>query len=639
MNIQAQCCGLAILFCIHYFYLHQRKIGLKSETIFNIFLWVTTFGIVFDILSILVIRAGNVPQPIIDLVGKIYVILLICAAYSAIMYLLADFYMSNVLRIYNYICIAVAVIGSIITFLLPIKFYVTEKYTYSYGPATFATYIFCFAAFLFMGFCIIKFRKRIVRVRRNAMLVWLSIFILAAAVQFIFPEQLLVGFSGALSIMIIYLVLENPEANIDKNYGCFNSHAFSLYLAEKYFQGDKFYLCIVTMVVDLEDANYIGKATKFFHAFLKQLSTFRKIRVFKMSTPEIIIASSDKQEIEQVLSFIKRTATKLTNDYKLNSPFFVYMPDSTVVQNNSELISILETLKVDDTNRYDSNDLILIDADFVAKVRREEEIAHIIRTALDEDRVEIFLQPIYSIKKRIFVSAEVLVRIRMPDGSILYPDAFIPIAEKNGSILQIGNRVFEKACQFLEENKNLLQLGFEYLEVNLSGVQCGQENLTDEFMDILTGHNISPSMINLEITETASIKIKTILLRNMKQMIEKGITFSLDDFGSGRSNLNYLAEMPIAIVKFDQSVTQSFLKHEKTHRITTDVVRMLHNLNLKVVAEGVETKAQLDAMQILGIDYIQGYYFSKPLPVSEFLKFLENPPVSRDEEYDILEVN
>lgn len=639
MNIQAQCCGLAILFCLHYFYSRQRKIGLKSENIFNIFLWLTTFGVIFDILSVLVINAGNVPQPIINLVGKIYIALLICIAYSAVMYLLVDFYMNNVLRIYSYVCIAVAVIGSVITFLLPIKFRVTEKFTYSYGPATIATYIFCFSAFLFMGFCIIKFRKKIVSVRRNAMLVWLSIFIIAAALQFIFPEHLLVAFSGALSIMIIYLVLENPEANIDKNYGCFNSHALSLYLTDKYFHGDKFYLCIITMAVDLEDTNYVDKAIKFFHNFLKQLSVFKKICVFKRSTPDIVIASSDKQKIEQVLSFVKESATKLAKDYKLDSPFFVYMPDSAVVQNTSELLSIMETLRVDEINKYDNNNFILMDTDVVSKVRREKEIAHIIKSALDEDRLEIFLQPIYSVKKRTFVSAEVLTRIRLPDGNILYPDAFIPVAEKNGSILQIGDRIFEKSCQFLKKNKNLPQAGFEYLEVNLSGVQCEQENLANEFISILTNYNISPSMINLEITETASIKTKTILLRNMKQLVEKGITFSLDDFGNGHSNLNYLTDMPIAIVKFDKSVTQTFLKREKVHRITTDVVRMLHNLNLKIVAEGVETKEHLDAMQILGIDYIQGYYFSKPLPVNDFLKFLENPPVSKDEEYEILEVN
>lgn len=639
MNIQAQCCGLAILFYLHFFYSHQRKIGLKSESIFNIFLWLTTFGVIFDILSIFAIHSENIPQPIVNWVGKIYLALLICIAYSAVMYLLVDFYRSNVLCIYNYACISISIIGSVVIFLLPIKFNVTEKFTYSYGPAAIATYLFCFSAFLSMGFCIIKFRKKIVRVRRNAMLVWLSIFIISAALQFIFPEQLLVGFSGALSIMIIYLVLENPEANIDKKYGCLNSHAFSLYLTEKYSHCEEFYLCTVTMSVDMEDVNYIDKATQFLYDFLKKLSVFHKIHIFKMASSELVIVSSDKQEIEKVVLFVKEAAIKMAKEYKLNLPFFIYMPDSSVIQNTSELISILEILKTDDINRYDNNDTILIDAEAVAKVRREEEIVHIIRDALDEDRIEIFLQPIYSVKKRIFVSAEVLARIRMPDGSILYPDAFISVAEKNRSILQIGNRVFEKACKFLQENKNLAELGFEYLEINLSGVQCEQENFADEFLDILNNCNISPSMINLEITETASIKTKTILLKNMKYLIDKGMTFSLDDFGNGHSNLNYLSDMPVAIVKFDKTITQTFLEQEKVHRITSSVVKMLHNLNLKVVAEGVETKEHLDAMQILGIDYIQGYYFSKPLTCNDFLKFLENPPISKDEEYEMLDMN
>ena len=116
---------------------------------------------------------------------------------------------------------------------------------------------------------------------------------------------------------------------------------------------------------------------------------------------------------------------------------------------------------------------------------------------------------------------------------------------------------------------------------------------------------------------------KAILLKNMIWLIEKGITFSLDDFGDGRSNLNYLSAMPVSVVKFDQSVTDRFFKEEKSHRITTDVVRMLHNLNLKIVAEGVETKEQALFLRSIGCESVQGYYFAKPMNRERLLRFYE----------------
>lgn len=639
MNIEAQCCGLVILICLRYFYSRQRKIGLKSEMIFSSFLYITIAGLIFDILSIVVLTAsiGNIPQVVIDLIGKIYIALLVCVSYSAVMYLIVDFYTNRFLNAHFLICIIMASVGSVIVFFLPIKFYVEGRVVYSYGPATIATYIFCFLAFSYMGFCIIRYGKKIPIVRRNAMLIWTAVFIISAGIQFLVPKLLLVSFAGAVGMMITYLVLENPESNIDKRFGCFNSHAFSLYLAEKYANGEKFYLSTVSMIINLDDVTYIEKAVRFFHEFLRELSVFRNIGAFKMSAPEVVIVSEDENEMQKILAFISDKAPKIAERCGLHRPIFTYMPDSTVAQNQSEVLAILETTRIEESNKYNNNEMVIIDGSAVEKVRREEEVAHIIRAALEEDRVEIFFQPIYSIKERCFVSAEVLVRIRMPDGSVLPPDTFIPVAEKNGSVLEIGKRIFQKACLFLHNNKNLEQFGFKYLEINISGVQCEQENLAAEFFDVLTISGVSPSQINLEITETASIRTKAILLKNMKWLIEKGVSFSLDDFGNGRSNLNYLSDMPVSIVKFDQTVTEQFFKKEKVHRITTDVVRMLHNLNLKIVAEGVETKDHLDAMTILGVDYIQGYYFSRPIPTDDFLKFLEAHPAPKADEYETLE--
>ena len=129
-------------------------------------------------------------------------------------------------------------------------------------------------------------------------------------------------------------------------------------------------------------------------------------------------------------------------------------------------------------------------------------------------------------------------------------------------------------------------------------------------------------MINLEITETALILARKILVENMQILIRQGVSFSLDDFGNGQSNLNYIVDMPVSIVKFDRDMSQAYFENKKAKFVMEAAMQMIHDMKLKIVSEGIETREQMETITELGIDYIQGYYFSKPIPEKEFLKFI-----------------
>ena len=134
---------------------------------------------------------------------------------------------------------------------------------------------------------------------------------------------------------------------------------------------------------------------------------------------------------------------------------------------------------------------------------------------------------------------------------------------------------------------------------------------------------INPELINLEITETSSLQSKESLLQNMQKLEEHGLSFSLDDFGSGSSNLNYIIDMPVKVVKLDKHLSDEYFENSRAQAIVTAVIEMAHSMNIKIIAEGIETKEQFHTMKELGVDYIQGFYFSKPLPEHEFLKFMQ----------------
>ncbi|MDE7044939.1 MAG: EAL domain-containing protein, partial [Acetatifactor sp.] len=192
----------------------------------------------------------------------------------------------------------------------------------------------------------------------------------------------------------------------------------------------------------------------------------------------------------------------------------------------------------------------------------------------------------------------------------------------SGLISLIGEIVFDKVCAFIRENQLRERYGIRYVEVNLSVRQCEEIKLAETYIRIMEKYRLDPACINLEITESTSIHTRKNLLKNMQILIDHGVKFSLDDFGSGASNLNYIIDMPVSIVKFDRDMSQAYFANRKARFVMEASMRMIHDMELEIVSEGVETAEQMEAIVELGIEYIQGYYFSRPLAGEEFLRFV-----------------
>ena len=195
------------------------------------------------------------------------------------------------------------------------------------------------------------------------------------------------------------------------------------------------------------------------------------------------------------------------------------------------------------------------------------------------------------------------------------------MAEENGMIIDIGELVFRQVCTFIKTH-DMKALGLDYIEVNLSFVQCIQENLAQQMADIMQEYGIDPHQINFEITETASsVKAQT-LLKNMDQLIVLGSTFSMDDYGTGFSTANYLVNLPLQLVKIDKSILWSAMEDEDAFIILHHTVEMLNALHKKIIVEGVETQKMVEVLTKMQCDYLQGFLYSKPLPEEEFVRFL-----------------
>lgn len=246
-----------------------------------------------------------------------------------------------------------------------------------------------------------------------------------------------------------------------------------------------------------------------------------------------------------------------------------------------------------------------------------------IQEAIREDRICIYLQPIYDIKVQKFVSAELLARIIDKNGKLIYPVDFIPVAEQSKIMYSLELKILQKICELITSNE-IQQLGLDYIEVNLSAKNTEKRSFLRKVKEIIDSYNIQHDHINIEITETFLPKDQTTFFENINKLKDENFQISLDDFGTGFNNLQYLLKIPVKLIKIDMSLVKEMFINNKSIPIAKGIIETAHAIGAKVVAEGVEDMKTYELLHDLDVDYIQGYYFSKPLHVQDFIQFINN---------------
>lgn len=244
-----------------------------------------------------------------------------------------------------------------------------------------------------------------------------------------------------------------------------------------------------------------------------------------------------------------------------------------------------------------------------------------LRTALEKNELVLHYQPKIDSFSNKIVGLETLVRWQHPDKGLIYPGAFIPIAEETGLIKLLDNWVLKNACS---QFKSWVDSGYNppRLAVNLSAYQFRHQNLVDTISAVLSETGLEPSYLEIEITETTAMENIDFTVKTLHRLIDMGINISIDDFGSGYSSLNYLKHFPVHLLKIDRSFISDIMESNNTRTIVKAIIEVAHSLNIRVTAEGVETPDQLRLLREMSCDEIQGYLISKPIPVQEIEKLM-----------------
>ncbi|MCR5106601.1 MAG: EAL domain-containing protein [Lachnospiraceae bacterium] len=511
----------------------------------------------------------------------------------------------------------ISVLVTLSSFFTGAVFYIDSN-GYHSGPLYNIIY-FCSAFYIILSLVLILIRKNNLQRRKIfALLAYNVTLFMGIIVRRLFPEYIIMFLFYLLAIIIIFQSFE--DHNLYRNeYGVFNTQALERMLNER--AGRYQYDILGFMIRNFSELREVysrremDSCTSQIAVYLTK--KYPKLTVFYVRSGRFLIHSDKKMDMDRIHEEIRERFGHPWNTEDME--FYLeagFVSLSVSAENNSldiVLNALASSLKITETvpDAY-----LKIGAKELDSLKRQRLVKLALDTAIEQDKVEVFFQPLVDAKTRKIVGAEALARIRDENGTLISPGEFIPIAESNGQIDYVGRQVYEKTCRFLNEHK-LESMGLSWVNVNVSPIQCMRRDLRDNFMSILDKYNLSPELIHLEITEESMVDYE-LLENQMQDMSKDGFCFVLDDYGSGYSNVSRIKRCPFINVKLDMSIVRAHCN--APDGILPALVQAFKQMNFKITAEGIETEEMADILSDIGCDFLQGYLYSKPIPLEEFLQ-------------------
>ncbi|WP_026507007.1 EAL domain-containing protein [Butyrivibrio sp. MC2013] len=620
------------LFCVSYYYL-GKNLPLRRNRVYLGLLVIQAFFTTFDILGSVTASYPEVFPAWLNYTVNItyYVLFAFCPMFFSLFcyYLISD---GQIQRIYFWILQIPSCIIALLSILSPVihyVFYLDEEGVFHFGPGR---VLFYFEALLYMtvtAYMIIRNPRHNLRRRHPYVLL---LYIIAALVtytlQFFFVIYTqTISFGIVIGIAATSMAFQNPDYYREKRTELFNVQGLELYANEGLYYGIKrpflgFVLSGFNYYEYADSDYYISNMLRQIGFFLKKV--YKDNVMFYFDKGVFIIVFKDKSEIMPARDLIRR---RFNNPFELeNGPIhldisFFYYEEDISFMDYDDLRGTLN-IAIKRAAKLSGDKTLQITEGMHQEAIHIKEMEETLKYALNHDEhVLVYYQPIYSNLEKKFVSAEALVRLYDPvHKRVVFPDDFIPLAEKNGSIMKLGLIVFRKTCEMIKKY-DITAYGIRHIEINLSPRQCMYKGLAEDLISIMEEYKMEPDMIGLEITENESID-KLDIRRNIDTLTEYGISFALDDYGTGYANLVNILKGKFDIVKIDKSICWDYFR--SGNKLLLEVIEQFLGRGKMIIVEGVEDKEMADTLAELGVQMLQGFYFSKPLPLDEFISYVES---------------
>lgn len=507
-------------------------------------------------------------------------------------------------------------------------FYISADLTYYRGPWIVILYACSLFIMCYSVFFIVKYKDMVDKAKYIILLLNFPFSISGILIQMLIPKLPLEIFTTTFPALLISIVVLRPEEIINFETGSLNYFA-CIDSFQRNFKLKREMLAVFIKITNYKKIkNQIGNDS--YHELLLQINkelyqaSIDDESEFFYLDKACFVLGTLRIDYEKFINTVNRLNDLLNQKHVINHIEIHLETKICVVrcpQDLSDLTSVLNFGNNFYKNINVCNQVTYLESE--SKIKNfnvKTEIDEIIKKAIIKNKFQIYFQPIYDVKNNKFSSAEVLIRLFDDKYGYISPSIFIPAAEKCGAIHQIGDFILEESCKFVASH-DFEQLGLEYIEINLSVAQCIEIDFASKIIGLLKKYRIHPDRINFEITETSREFNPELFDKNLDILSKNGLSFSLDDYGTGFSNIHRVTALPLNIVKLDKCFVDDFYRDE-VKKIADITINMLKKIEKSVLVEGIETEEQLNNFIALGVDYIQGYYFSKPLSEKDFILYL-----------------
>lgn len=616
-DISALLISVVLLIALYY---RKNNTSFKSK-VFSYLVWTCGFASLADMLAGIV-NSYEGWMTCKWLLNMFYYMLHSATAFLSVMYFIVMaepmVRMSSKRKLQLFLPIALEFVAVSFNPLLKIFFYFDENGSYQRGNFMWICYAVYMYYYLYLIIFVIRRTDFFDRLTQIVVIGSSTVYIVPLIIQMRYPALLVECFAATLFVVVVYVVYQTNDNSMDSTTQLLSLQAFEsdckAYVSTN--------LNFSVLMIKLRDAKFISEVfggqfcSKVYQAFASFISKYVRFGnaycfgggVFALcfineNTEPRLVMDSLAERMQEPWGFEEMT-TKLSVSMSIIS-FPKHASDYT------SFIEVAETV-------FSGEEKSVIYADDVAVKdrRRRADIEKSLTSDKVSQDIEIFYQPIFSEKERRFTSVEALVRLKDPVLGYILPDEFIPIAERNGTMILLGEYIFESVCQFISGGK-LDELGIGFVAVNLSVMQCMQTDLVSEIASIMQKYNVNPSQICFEITDLSAGNLPDMMMNNINDLHRLGISFALDNYGAGSSELQRIMLMPVRFIKFDGEFIRRALGSDRDIILLKSSMFMSKSINLKIVAEGVENEEIARQVKELGFDYYQGFYIAPVCKAAE----------------------
>jgi EAL domain-containing protein (putative c-di-GMP-specific phosphodiesterase class I) len=612
-------------------YIFRPKFKNLSSRIYQVLMFMVVVASVLEILTCLVIES---PAMLGSILTKILfaIYYYVCNLAPPLYYRYAiEITAQDKIKKYQKTLFSLSLIAN---FCLVSSIFVSDTFVYfdengffQHGRLFYALYFVSFSMMLLAGIQFFKYRKYLNRIQKFAVMVFYVFNIGALIYERYVAEINILMFVTALFMFVLYVSMQNPEYYVDAEIGCYNEEAF-LEVCKNKLNNSKpftiisFYSAAYEYVTQTFGAEYGVELTKYVSEYFTE--KFKYHNLFHISDCNFVYISNHKKK------YVEETYKKVWNDFDMEFEInqmkislqgrgaAIVVPD--IVDTPEDILDAVYFSR----NKYLNNNtekLCFIDSEFLSEKHRKERMAQLIKEQISFGGFELRYLPIFDMRKDKIVAAEALVRLFDDQLGEIKPSEFIEIAEEYGLVYDIDKLIFDKVCKFLKkiESQNF---DIQQMQINLSTLEIMQGESIEYWLNKMDAISIDPSKLNFEIKESVCRSLNSNLTKNMERLKEKGCTFAIDNYGTGFSNVIELLNMDFQLINIDRSILWEAMKSDEAMNILENMILMFKELNYKVLATGVENRAQFEAVKCLQVDYIKGYIISRPVVEDEFIQML-----------------